>query len=63
MDCSPPDFSVHGIFLGQYCSGLPFISSGDLPNPGIKPMSPVSPVLAGGFLSTAPPGSHPHDLI
>ena len=29
--------------------------SGDLPNPGTEPMSPVSPVLAGGFLSTGPP--------
>ncbi|MEA1157612.1 hypothetical protein U8M34_29115, partial [Klebsiella pneumoniae] len=25
----------------------------DLPNPGIKPSSPVSPVLAGGFFTTS----------
>ena len=26
----------------------------DLSNPGIKPMSPASPALAGGFLTTEP---------
>ena len=35
-------------------SGLPFLPSGDLPDPGIKPVSPVSPALAGGFLTTVP---------
>ena len=25
---------------------------GDLPDPGIEPMSPVSPALAGGFFTT-----------
>ena len=25
----------------EYWNGLPFPSSGDLPNPGIKPMSPA----------------------
>ena len=34
-------------------SGLPFPSSGDLPNPGIEH---VSPALAGGFFTTEPPG-------
>ena len=34
-------------------SGLPFPSPGDLPDPGIEPMSPA---LAGGFLTTEPPG-------
>ena len=28
----------------------------DLPNPGIKPKSPVSPELAGRFFTTEPPG-------
>ena len=37
----------------QYRSGLPFPSPGDLPNPGIELMSPV---LAGGFFTTEPPG-------
>ena len=34
-------------------SGLPFPSSGDLPNPG---MEPESPALAGRFFTTEPPG-------
>ena len=33
----------------EYCSGLPFPSPGDLPNPGIKPTSFASPTLAYGF--------------
>ena len=47
MDCSPPRSSVHGIFFSQeYGSGLPFPSTGDLPDPGIEP---TSLALAGGF--------------
>ena len=37
----------------EYCSGLPFPSPRDFPNPGIKPMSPVSPALAGEFFISA----------
>ena len=37
----------------EYWSGLPFPPPGDLPNPGIEPRSPV---LAGGFFTTEPPG-------
>jgi len=36
----------------EYWSELPFPSPGDLPNPRIKPGSPVSPELAGGFFTT-----------
>ena len=43
----------------EYWSGLPFPSAGDLPDPGIKPRSPGSPTLAGGFFTTEPPGK-PH---
>ena len=32
-------------------------SSGDLPNPGIEPASPVSFALIGGFSTTEPPGA------
>ena len=40
----------------EYWSGLPSPTPGDLPNPGIKPASLVSPpALAGGFFITAPP--------
>ena len=38
----------------EYWSGLPFPSTEDLPDPGIEPMSPESPVLAGGFFTTEP---------
>ena len=37
----------------EYCSGLPFPPPGDLPDPGIEP---VSPALAGGFFTTETPG-------
>ena len=46
MDCSLPGSSVHGISQQEYWSGLPFSFPGDLPDPGIKLMSPA---LAGGF--------------
>ena len=29
---------------------------GDLPDPGIKPLSPAAPALAGGFFTTEPSG-------
>ena len=41
----------------KYWSGLSFPSPGDLPDPGIKPTSPVSPALAFRFFTTEPPGS------
>ena len=37
----------------EYWSGLPFPSPGDLPRPGVEP---VSPALAGGFFTTKTPG-------
>ena len=37
----------------EYRSGLPFPSPGHLPHQGIRPRSPA---LAGGFLTTKPPG-------
>ena len=30
-----------GFFRQEYCSGLPFLSPGDLPDPGIEPVSPA----------------------
>ena len=41
-----------GFSRQKYWSGLPCPLPGDLPHPGIKPMSLVSPSLAGGFLTT-----------
>ena len=37
----------------EYWSGLPFPSPGDLPVPGIEP---ISPALASKFFTTEPPG-------
>ena len=48
-----------GFSRQEYWSGLPFPPPGDLPNPGIEP---VSPALEGGFFSTEPPGKPIHDI-
>ena len=40
----------------EYWSGLSFPPQMDLSDPGIEP---VSPALAGGCFTTAPPGVHP----
>ena len=45
----------------EYWSGLPFPTPGDLPDPGIEHLPPVSAMLAGGFFTTEPPGK-PHEL-
>ena len=37
-------------------SGWPFPPSGDLPDPGIEPRSPLSPALQAGSLSAEPLG-------
>ena len=40
-------------------AGLPFPPPGDRPDPGIELKSPASPVLAGRFFTTEPPGEPP----
>ena len=40
-DCSTPGCSVHVTFQARHWSGLPFPPPGDLPNPGIKAVSPA----------------------
>ena len=53
VDCSPPDsLCPWGFSRQEYWSGLLCPPAGDLPNPGIKFMSLVSPALAGGFFTT-----------
>ena len=37
----------------EHWNGLPVPPPGDLPNPGIKPVSLASPALAGGFFTTS----------
>ena len=43
------------ILRREYWNGSPFPPPGDLPNPGIEPMSLVSPALAGRFFTTGLP--------
>ena len=45
-----------GFSRQEYWSELPSPPPGDLLNPGIEPMSLASPVLAGRFFTTEPPG-------
>ena len=44
-------------FRKEHWSGLPFPTPKDLPHSVIKPASPVSLALAGGFFTTEPPGN------
>ena len=44
-----------GFLRQEYWSVLPFPSPGDLPDAGIKPMSPA---LASGFSAAEPPGRY-----
>ena len=45
-----------GFSRPEYWSGWPCPLPGDLPDPGVEPVSPASPALAGGFFTTEPPG-------
>ena len=49
VDCQAP-LSM-GFSRQEYCSGLPFPSPGDIPDPGIKSASPT----LGRFFITEPP--------
>ena len=42
-----------GFSRQEYWSGLPFPPQGDLPDPGIEPVSLMSSALAGRFLTTS----------
>ena len=42
-----------GLSGQEYWSGLSFPTSGDLPDPGIKPSPLASPALAGRFFTTS----------
>ena len=48
--CQAPLFM--GFSWQEYWSGLPFPPPGDPPDLRIKPSSPGSPVLSGGFFTT-----------
>ena len=47
----------------EYWSGLPFPPPEDLPDPGIEPMSPVTPAQGGTFFITVPPGKPQLQII
>ena len=42
-----------GFLRQEYWSGWKFPPPGDLPDPGIEPLSLMSPALAGGFFTTS----------
>ena len=52
VDCSLPGSSVHGDSPGK-STGMGCPPPGDLPKPGIKPLSLTSPALAGRFFTTS----------
>ena len=52
-DCTHQAFLFTGFPKQAYWSGLPFPPSGDLSNPGIQPISLMSPALAGKFFITS----------
>ena len=45
----------------EHWSGQLSPHPGDLPDPGIEPVSPASPAEAGGFVTTEPPGKRDTD--
>ena len=56
MNCGLPGSSVHGIFQARTLEWVPFPSWGELPNPGVKPRSPVlqaASCSAGGYFADA----------
>jgi len=42
-----------GFSRQEYWSGMPCPPQGDLPDPGVKPASLMSPALAGQFFTTS----------
>ena len=56
MDYSQPGSSVPGILQARKLQWAPFPTSGDLTDPGIKPMSLALPALAGRYFTTVPAG-------
>ena len=62
LDCRRPDSSVYGIFQARILKGVASSFSRDLPDPGIKPASPVAPALAGGFFTTQSKSPYTHKV-
>ena len=56
MDCNPPDSSVHGILQPRILEWVAMPYPGDLPDPGIEPMSLMSLHWQADSLPLVPPG-------
>ena len=52
----PPGSSVCEFSRQKILEQVVILAPGDLPDPGVEPASLASPVLAGRFFTTAPPG-------
>ena len=50
MDCSTPGFPVHGVLQTRILEWGPCPHPGDLPDPGIEPMSPKASALQADSL-------------
>ena len=60
VNCSWPGSSVHGILQARLLEWVVMTSSRGLPDPGIEPLSLISPALAGGFFTTRAAGEAHH---
>ena len=60
MDRSLPSSPVHGTLQARILEWVACPPPGDLPKPGIKPKSLMSPALAGRFFTTSITWEHPH---
>ena len=58
IDCGLAGSSVHGIVQARILEWVAISYSRDLPEQGIKPMIPRASCIAGGLLTTAPPGKY-----
>ena len=67
--CATPETTAHqalpslGFSRQEHWSGLPFPSPGDLPDPGIRPESPVPPALQMGSLLLSHWESHKYGFL
>ena len=61
MDHNPPVSSVHEILQARILERVAMLCPPpwDLPDPGIKPASPVAPALADGFFTAQLSGKTP----
>ena len=54
VDCGLPGSSIHGDSPGKDTGvGCHFLLQGHLPDPGIEPVSLLSPALTGWFFTTS----------